>query len=161
MGVPPEVQVLEMVQLPDDELQAEQITARAIELYNKGDYAGHDKLLAEAYEKFPATVGGLYAMGSLHGFGPKRNNKLALEYFTKVLMKEPEHLLCLCDYGAMLMKLGDLPSAELNFRKALTVDPNHVATLGWLASLLSRQPGREEEAKELRAREARASDAKP
>eukprot|EP00906_Rhabdomonas_costata_P036876 RCo051754 len=153
MGVPPDVQVIEMVQLPDDELEAEQIAARAVELYNDGNYTAHDELLEEAYRKFPNTVGGLYAIGSMHGFGSNPNLKLALEYFTKVLMKEPDHLLCLCDYGAMLMQLGDIPSAELNFRKALTVDPNHTATLSWMVSLLSKQPGREAEAKEIKERE--------
>eukprot|EP00906_Rhabdomonas_costata_P036875 RCo051752 len=88
MGIPPAVQVIEVVQLPDDEKEAHRLTARAVELYNLGDQSTHDTLLEEAYRKFPNTVGGLYAIGSMHGFGSNPNLKLALEYFTKVLMKE-------------------------------------------------------------------------
>jgi Flp pilus assembly protein TadD len=116
------------------------------QLEQQGRYEDALAMLSQGHELAPADPGLNHAMGlTLHRL---ERYVAAVARFDAVIAAQPAFPAAHAARGAALEALGDIQGAEPAYRRAIELQPGHLAAICGLASLASRR-GRSAEAREL------------
>ncbi len=90
-------------------------------------------LVVQRLEKYPDDFGGNFQMGDL--LLTKGNATAAAEHFGKASKADPRSVLAATEWGISLFSAGRLPEAEVQFRRALALEPSYTDARFDLASV--------------------------
>lgn len=102
----------------------------AMALREAGKFAGEKEnnltkatyFLERAYKMAPQDMATVRLLGVLNGI--KGNHSMAFQYFKMVAEAEPTNAHAFLDLSAAYRNLGDQLNADINFQKALSLDPH-------------------------------------
>ncbi|HEY8003333.1 MAG TPA: sulfotransferase [Phenylobacterium sp.] len=115
----------------------------------EGRYEAALELLQRGHELAPQDIGLRQALGLC--LQRLERYAAALPHFDAVIAAQPTFAPAHAARGAALEAHGQITAAEAAYRRALELEPQHLAALAGLASLASRR-GRHDEARELAER---------
>ena len=122
-GVLSQMELTEMAKLDPDSARVHQVKAEA--LSSLGDAQGAETEYREALARRPNTPQIMSALGDLQREQRKYNE--ALEWYGKVLERNPGHYDALYGAGACQLSLNDAERAVPLLRRALQADPGSMA----------------------------------
>src|SRR5262249_46236668 len=93
-------------------------------------------LLRQAQQQYPGDFWIHLTLAQVRMHGPsQRDTEEAAVYYRMAVALRPHHSLTHLCLGLALARLGHLPEAESCFRRARSLNPNHLAPIQALAQL--------------------------